>query len=87
MTIQMRWVKVPADKVPGTTVPLATIEPWRQTQMGYVKEMTQPAHYKLQAGIKNEATGNVEWSDVEIGTEPTTPVTRFIGGKAVRSAA
>jgi hypothetical protein len=87
MTIQLRWIRVDSDKVPGTTVPLAMIEPWRQTGMGYVKEMTQSAFYKLQAGIKNEATGNVEWSDVEIGTEPTTPVTRFIGGKAVRTAA
>jgi hypothetical protein len=77
----MRWVKVDVDKVPGTTVPLAMIEPWRSTQMGYIREMGPAAFYKLQAGVPNDK-GDVIWSDIEISAEPQT-VTRYIGGKAV----
>jgi hypothetical protein len=81
----LRYVRVDADKVPSTTVPLATIESWRATGTGFVKEMALPAFYKLQAGIKNEA-GVIEWSDVEIAAAEPATVVRFVGGKAVRSA-
>jgi len=83
-TLKLRWVKIPADAVPGTTVPLAMREVWRSTGMGYVKEMAQPDFFKLQLGTPNDK-GEVIWTDVEIGVEAATVTTRFIGGKAVRS--
>jgi hypothetical protein len=47
MSITLRWVLVPAESVPATTVPLATKEVWRNTGMGYVKEMGHASFYKL----------------------------------------
>ncbi len=75
---KLRWAKVEGNSLPTNDKPLAMIETWRQTQMGYVKEMTPPTFYKLQA--KNESG---EWQDIEISAEPET-VTRYIGGKAVK---
>jgi hypothetical protein len=75
--MHLRWVKTAEGHATGKT-PLAMIE----NTLPFAK----PDFYKLQVGVKNETTGEIHWTDVEIGVETPTTVTRYIAGKAVRSA-